>query len=98
MNIRSRYLPLGIAAAIVLAMGAVTPASANDIRVIAPNISPGQLQNLQSRQQRQIYQQRQQINRELDNQAIRQRQPRVEVPVMKPGCVPRQVGGTYGTC
>jgi len=98
MNMRSRYLPLGIAAALALAAAAGAPALANDIRVITPNLGPGQLQNLQSRQQRQIYQQRQQINRELDSQAARQRQPRVEVPVMKPGCVPRQVGGTYGSC
>ena len=36
--------------------------------VIIPQISPGQLQNLQSRQQRLDFQQRQQINRELDSQ------------------------------
>jgi hypothetical protein len=59
-------------------------------------LSTGELQNLQSRQQRQNFQQRQQINRELDSQAI-QRQPRLEVPVIKPRC-PLQTSGTARTC
>ena len=93
---RSTYLPLGIAVSLALMAVGPAPALANDIRVITPGISIGEVQNLQNRQQREIYQQRQQINRELDSLSMRQRQPRVEVPVMRPGCVPRQVGGSYG--
>jgi hypothetical protein len=96
MSNRSRYLPLGLAAALALTAAGATPGLANDIRVITPGISTGGLQNLRNRQQREIYQQRQQINRELDNLSIRQRQQRIEVPAMRPGCVPRQVGGNYG--
>lgn len=83
-----------IALALVLSAAAV-PALANDIRVTVPQISPGELQNLQSRQQRLDFQQRQQINRELDSLAVGRQQPRIEVPVMKPGCRPRQVGNSY---
>lgn len=96
MSTRSRYLPFGLAVVLALTVVGATPGLANDIRVITPGISTGQLQNLRSRQQREIYQQRQQVNRELDSLSIRQRQPRIDVPVMKPGCVPRQVGGSYG--
>ena len=59
-------------------------------------LSPGELQNLNNRERRLDFQQRQQINRELDSQAIR-RQPRLHVPVMKPRC-PLQTSGTARTC
>ena len=59
-------------------------------------LSPGELQNLNNRERRLDFQQRQQINRELDSQAIR-RQPRLQVPVMKPRC-PLQTSGTARTC
>lgn len=93
---RPAYLPLGLAFSLALLAVGAAPARANDIRVMTPGISIGEVQNLRNRQQREIYQQRQQINRELDTLSLRQRQPRVEVPVMRPGCVPRQAGGTYG--
>lgn len=96
MSNRSRYLPLGLAAAFALLAAGAPPALANNIGVFTPSVSTGAQQNLRNRQQRELYQQRQQINRELDSLANRQRQPRIEVPVMRPGCVPRQVGGTYG--
>lgn len=100
MSNRSRYLSLGFAAAFALMAAETTPVLANDIRVITPGTSTGALQNFRNRQQRETYQQRQQINRELDSLSNRQRQQRIEVPVMRPGCVPRQVGGSYGgqTC
>jgi hypothetical protein len=89
-------LKLGVllAAALLAGAPAVHAGPQNDI-VIRP-ISPGELQTLQSRQQRQNFQQRQQINRELDSRAIQQ-QPRLEVPVMKPRC-PLQTSGTARTC
>ena len=59
-------------------------------------LSPAELQNLNNRERRLDFQQRQQINRELDSQAIR-RQPRLQVPVMKPRC-PLQTSGTARTC
>jgi hypothetical protein len=65
--------------------------------VVGPLLIPGQLQTLQSRQQRENFQQRQQINRELDSLSARQRQPRIEVPVMKPRC-PLATSGTARTC
>lgn len=96
MSNRSRYLPLSLATALALMAAATTPVLANDIRVTTPGISTGAYHNLRNRQNREIYQQRQQINREIDNLSNRQRQQRIEVPVMRPGCVPRQVGGSYG--
>ena len=59
-------------------------------------LSPALLPNLNNRERRLDFQQRQQINRELDSQAI-QRQPRLQVPVMKPRC-PFQTSGTPRTC
>lgn len=79
-------------AAIFVLYAATSPIYANDRPVVVPQVSPGELQNLQNRQQRQNFQQRQQINRELDNLSVRQRQPRVEVPIMKPSCKPQQFG------
>jgi len=65
--------------------------------VVTPLLSAGELQALQSRQQRQNFQLRQQLNRELDSMATGQRPPRIEVPVMKPRC-PLQTSGTARTC
>jgi hypothetical protein len=59
-------------------------------------ISPGELHNLESRQRRLVYQQRQQIYREQDSQIV-VRPQRLEVPVMRPRC-PLQTSGTPRTC
>ena len=59
-------------------------------------LSPGEVQNLNNRERRLDFQQRQQFNREIDSLAI-QRQPRPQVPVMKPSC-PLQTSGTARTC
>jgi hypothetical protein len=59
-------------------------------------LRPGELQNLQSRQQRQNFQLRQQLNREQDSRNI-MRSQRLEVPVVKPRC-PLQTSGTARTC
>jgi len=84
-----------IASALVVAMVAVSPvAMAGDIRVVVPQFSNGDLQNLRNRQQRLDFQQRQQINRELDSLAARQSVPRIDIPVMKPNCQPRQLGNS----
>jgi hypothetical protein len=83
--------------ALLLPVLLAAPAAADPIiSPIVPGISNGQLQNLQSRQQRLDFQQRQQFNREIDNLRIRQ-QPRLEVPVVKPRC-PLQTSGTPRTC
>ena len=85
-----------IGAALSLAMfAAAVPAYAVERNPIII-LSPGQLQNLNSRERRLDYQQRQQINRELDNQAVRRSQ-RLDVPVIKPRC-PLQTSGTARTC
>ena len=68
------------------------PAVANDVRIVVPRLSPGEFQNLQNRQQRLDFQQRQQFNRELDSLATQQRQVRPQVPVMRPTCRPQQFG------
>ncbi len=89
-------MPLAaIAVTAALAAAAGRPATAGDITIVVPQISPAELQNLRSRQQRQDFQQREQINRELDSLAISRSQPRIEVPSMKPGCRPRQIGSSY---
>ena len=83
-----------------LALGVV--AATTQVQAVEPDrgqiiiLSPAQLQNLNNRERRLDFQQRQQINRELDSQAIR-RQPRLHVPVMKPRC-PLQTSGTARTC
>ena len=87
-----------INAALSLAIVAATfPAHAVEPyrnQIIIP--STGELQNLNNRERRLDYQQRQQINRELDNQAVRRSQ-RLDVPVIKPRC-PLQTSGTARTC
>ena len=84
-------------AALSLAIVAAAPVHAVEInRRPITILSPGELQNLNNRERRLDYQQRQQFNRELDKQAIQQ-QPRLDVPVMKPRCR-LQTSGTARTC
>jgi hypothetical protein len=90
-----RKLGFLLAAALLAGVSVAHAGPQNDI-IVRP-ISPAELQTLQSRQQRQNFQQRQQINRELDSLATGQRPPRIEVPVMKPRC-PLQTSGTARTC
>ena len=74
------------------------PAAADPIRVpVVPRISTGEFLNLQSRQQRLDFQQRQQFNREIDNLSNQRQQQRLQVPVVKPRC-PLQTSGTPRTC
>lgn len=75
---------------------AVAPAQSIDLNRPLTTLSPAQLQNLNNRERRLDFQQRQQFNREIDSMAI-QRQPRPQVPVMKPRC-PLQTSGTARTC
>jgi hypothetical protein len=87
---------------IAAALSLVIAAAAAPVHAVEINrrpitiVTPGELQNLNNRERRLDYQQRQQFNRELDNQVIRQ-QPRLDVPVMKPRC-PLQTSGTARTC
>lgn len=74
--------------AIVAAAGPVYAVEPNSNPII---LSPGELQNLNNRQRRLDFQQRQQFNREIDSQSIRRPQ-RIEVPVMKPRCPLRTFG------
>jgi hypothetical protein len=87
-----------IGAALALAVvAAAVPAGAVELnRNPVTILSPGELQNLNNRERRLDFQQRQQINRELDIRAIR-RQQRLDVPVVKPRC-PLQTSGTARTC
>lgn len=87
-----RILAATVALAFITSAG---PALAVDNPLIGPRISAGELQTLRSQQQRQDFQQRQQLNREMDSRSIGRQQPRIEVPVMKPNCRPRRVGNKY---
>lgn len=95
MNVLRTIRLAAIVAAVTLS--AASAQSGNRPVVVTPLLSPAELQTLQSRQQRQNFQQRQQINRELDSLAIGQRPPRIEVPVMKPRC-PLPTSGAARTC
>jgi hypothetical protein len=86
-----------IGVALLLAIGAATASAPVAYAgpqgdIIIRQISPAEIQNLQSRQQRLNYQQRQQINREQDRTI--QRPPRLEVPVTKPRCQPQVFGNS----
>ena len=59
-------------------------------------LSPGELQNLNNRERRLDFQQRQQNYREQDSRSG-VRPQRLNVPVMKPRC-PLQTSGTARTC
>lgn len=80
-------------ALLVVALFAIAPAThaGQQSDPVIRQLSPGELQNLNNRERRLDYQQRQQINRELDSRVIRP--PRLEVPVMRPRCQPQ----TFGT-
>ncbi|MCX7304777.1 MAG: hypothetical protein NTV73_10640 [Hyphomicrobiales bacterium] len=78
----------------IVSLALMYAAEASDNRLVVPQISTGALVNLQSRQQRLDFQQRQQINREIDSLVTRQSQPRLDIPVMKPNCRPRQLGNS----
>lgn len=85
-----------LALALLVAAFATAPTAADPVPgPFVPQISTGELQNLQNWQQRLDYQQRQQINREQDSQIIRPQ--RFKVPVMKPRC-PLPTSGTPRTC
>jgi hypothetical protein len=86
-----------IGAVLSLALIAAAPVYAVETNRPVTILSPGELQNLNNRERRLDYQQRQQINRELDSQAIRRQRQRLEVPVIKPRC-PLQTSGTARTC
>lgn len=91
---RSLIRKIGV---LLLPMVLAAPAAAEPVVApIVPRITTGELLNLQSRQQRLDFQQRQQFNRELDIRSIQQ-QPRLQVPVVKPRC-PLQTSGTARTC
>jgi hypothetical protein len=95
-NLLSRSWTIAAALSLVIA-AAAAPVHAVEINHRPVTIlSPGELQNLNNRERRLDYQQRQQFNRELDSRAVRQ-QPRLQVPVMKPRC-PLQTSGTARTC
>jgi len=84
-------------AALSLAIVAVVaPAQSVELNPPLTTLSPAQLQNLNNRERRLDFQQRQQFNREIDSLTI-QRQPRPQVPVMKPRC-PLQTSGAARTC
>lgn len=52
----------------------------------------GDTLNLQNRQQRENFRLQQQLNRDVQGLEMRQRQPRIEVPAMKPRCRPGAFG------
>ena len=77
----------------VIIMAGTLPAMSQTVApIIVPQMTNGDLQNLRSRQQRENYRLQQQFNRDIQSLEMRQRQPRIEVPVMKPRCTPQKVG------
>ena len=69
------------------------PAAAqNTAPIVVPQPSVGDTLNLQNRQQRENFRLQQQINRDVQGLEMRRRQPRIEVPVMKPRCRPNAYG------
>jgi len=91
----SRMIGTALALAIISAAAPVGAVDAK--RGPVTILTPGQLQNLNARERRFDYQQRQQFNREIDNQALRRQQPRIEVPVVKPRC-PLPTSGVARAC
>jgi hypothetical protein len=90
---RSRTINAALSLAIVAATFPAHAVEPYRNQIIIP--STGELQNLNNRERRLDYQQRQQINREQDSQIIRPQ--RLKVPVMKPRC-PLSTSGTPRTC
>lgn len=78
--------------AVMIIAGALPAMSQTVAPIIVPQMTNGDLQNLRNRQQRENYRLQQQFNRDLNNLEMRQRQPRIEVPVMKPRCTAQTVG------
>ena len=77
---------------VTLALSASPLHAQTNNTVVVPRISAGEFNTLQSRQQRLNFQQQQQFNRQLDNLSNQMRQPRNQVPVMKPTCSPQKAG------
>ncbi|MEQ1942617.1 hypothetical protein ABMA32_09385 [Mesorhizobium sp. VNQ89] len=75
-----------------LAFASLPAAAQTNPPIVVPQLSVGDTLNLQNRQQRENFRLQQQINRDVQGLEMRQRQPRIEVPVMKPRCRP----GAYG--
>ncbi len=80
------------ALACVLALSTLPATAQTNAPIVVPQLSIGDTVNLRNQQQRENFRIQQQINRDLQNLEMRQRQPRIEVPVMKPRCRP----GAYG--
>lgn len=76
--------------AVALAASAPVLYAQSNNTIIVPRITNGQLNSLQSRQQRLNFQQQQQFNRQIDSLSNQQRRQQLNVPVMKPTCSPQQ--------
>ncbi|MBX3581030.1 MAG: hypothetical protein KF810_03935 [Rhizobiaceae bacterium] len=76
----------------IMIMAGTLPAVSQVAPIIVPQVTNGDLQNLRNKQQRENFRLQQQFNRDLNNLEMRQRQPRIEVPVMKPRCTAQKVG------
>jgi hypothetical protein len=76
-----------------LMLALATPAAAQtNTPIVVPQLSVGDTVNLRNRQERENFRLQQQINRDVQGLEMRQRQPRIEVPVMKPRCRPGAFG------
>ncbi len=80
------------AAASLWTLGSVPATAQTNAPIVVPQLSVGDTVNLRNQQQRENFRIQQQINRDLQNLEMRQRQPRIEVPVMKPRCRPDAFG------
>ncbi len=81
-----------LALAGALAFASLPAAAQTNAPIVMPQLSVGDTLNLQNRQQRENFRLQQQINRDVQGLEMRQRQPRIEVPVMKPRCRPGAFG------
>ncbi len=98
-KLATNFVVAALATLIVAGVAQAKDAQARNLSTapVVRQMDTSQWIQLQSRQQRLDFQRQQQVNRELDSLSIRQRQPRIEVPVLKPGC--RQLNsGTRSTC
>ncbi len=81
-----------LALAGALAFASLPASAQTNAPIVVPQLSVGDTLNLQNRQQRENFRLQQQINRDVQGLEMRQRQPRIEVPVMKPRCRPGAFG------
>ena len=87
----SRVLRAGIVISLLMPAGAafaqLQPA-APPVIVISPQVQPGIIDTLRNQQRRDVYQEQQRQMRDADRNMITRSTPRLDVPVVRPNCIP----------